>query len=365
MCGTASASPSAVVVASSRTRARATRDGLVSRVSRPTSSSSRGARLANRALSDDDTVIVTGALERLAQCAAVRLRENEKSAGARVVASLPREAFEGVKNPRDVRSKELVYPNAGTLDVLRDAGVEPIGEDEEAMRAVLREATCVVFAEETPKKLRATVEATMKRVDAGDAPRLRRVVLLSRVGVERRDAGDPWKYMNRKTFRGGAPLTDAWEAEEAVRARAAKTVKAGGVADGWTYTVVRTGELRGNGPTTVVYADYALTLVDNAFDVRMQDVEVKNGDTMGPDYTKRLSAAAFANRMLTTSRYDVLNAEFSIISVGPVPRERRKGYDVAKGKSPPPVSDRDIDEQLAPGDDADGERAPDAVPAPV
>ena len=187
MCGTASASPSAVVVASSRTRARATRDGLVSRVSRPTSSSSRGARLANRALSDDDTVIVTGALERLAQCAAVRLRENEKSAGARVVASLPREAFEGVKNPRDVRSKELVYPNAGTLDVLRDAGVEPIGEDEEAMRAVLREATCVVFAEETPKKLRATVEATMKRVDAGDAPRLRRVVLLSRVGVERRD----------------------------------------------------------------------------------------------------------------------------------------------------------------------------------
>ena len=365
MCGTASASPSAVVVASSRTRARATRDGLVSRVSRPTSSSSRGARLANRALSDDDTVIVTGALERLAQCSAVRLRENEKSAGARVVASLPREAFEGVKNPRDVRSKELVYPNADALRALRAAGAEPIGEDEEAMRAALREATCVVFAEETPKKLRATVEATMKRVDAGDAPRLRRVVLLSRVGVERRDAGDPWKYMNRKTFRGGAPLTDAWEAEEAVRARAAKTVKAGGVADGWTYTVVRTGELRGNGPTTVVYADYALTLVDNAFDVRMQDVEVKNGDTMGPDYTKRLSAAAFANRMLTTSRYDVLNAEFSIISVGPVPRERRKGYDVAKGKSPPPVSDRDIDEQLAPGDDADGERAPDAVPAPV
>ena len=260
-------------------------DGLVSRVSRPTSSSSRGARLAHRALSDDDTVIVTGALERLAQCAAVRLRENEKSAGARVVASLPREAFEGVKNPRDVRSKELVYPNADALRALRAAGAEPIGEDEEAMRAALREATCVVFAEETPKKLRATVEATMKRVDAGDAPRLRRVVLLSRVGVERRDAGDPWKYMNRKTFRGGAPLTDAWEAEEAVRARAAKTVKAGGVADGWTYTVVRTGELRGNGPTTVVYADYALTLVDNAFDVRMQDVEVKNGDTMGPDYT--------------------------------------------------------------------------------
>jgi hypothetical protein len=363
MCGTASAS----VVVASLSRARptttTTRDGRCVVVSRR-GASSRGARLASRALSaQDDTVVVTGALERLAQCAAVRLRENEKSAGVRVVAILPREAFEGVKNPRDVRSKELVYPNANTLDMLRDAGAEPVGEDEEAMRAVLREATCVVFAEETPKKLRATVEAMMARVDAGDAPRLRRVVLLSRIGVERREE-DPWKYMNRKTFRGGAPLDDAWAAEEAVRARAARTVKAGGVADGWTYTVVRTGELRGNGPTNVVYGDYALTLVDNAFDVRMQDVEVQNGDTMGSDYTKRLSAAVFANRMLTTSRYDVLNAEFSIISTGPVPRERRKGYDVAKGKSPPPVSDRELDEQLAPGD-ADGERAPGAVPVPV
>ena len=114
-----------------------------------------------------------------------------------------------------------------------------------------------------------------------------------------------------------------------------------------------------------MYADYALTLVDNAFDVRMQDVEVKNGDTMGPDYTKRLSAAAFANRMLTTSRYDVLNAEFSIISVGPVPRERRKGYDVAKGKSPPPCRTETSTSSFRLGDDADGERAPDAVPAPV
>ena len=214
MCCTASAS----VVVASLSRARpTTRDGrcVVSR----RVASSRGVRLASRALSaQDDTVVVTGALERLAQCAAVRLRENEKSAGVRVVASLPREAFEGVKNPRDVRSKELVYPNANTLDMLRDAGAEPVGEDEEAMRAVLREATCVVFAEETPKKLRATVEAMMARVDAGDAPRLRRVVLLSRIGVERREE-DPWKYMNRKTFRGGAPLDDAWAAEEAVRAR--------------------------------------------------------------------------------------------------------------------------------------------------
>ena len=67
-----------------------------------------------------------------------------------------------------------MYPNADALRALRAAGAEPIGEDEEAMRAALREATCVVFAEETPKKLRATVEATMKRVDAGDASVARR-----------------------------------------------------------------------------------------------------------------------------------------------------------------------------------------------
>jgi hypothetical protein len=40
------------------------------------------------------------------------------------------------------------------------------------------------------------------------------------------------------------------------------------------------------------------------------------------------------------------------------------GYDVAKGKSPPPISDREIDEQLAP-DDGEVERAPDAAPVPT
>lgn len=318
----------------------------------------------HRALSSDDLVVVTGAMERLAQSSATLLRENDKSIDARVACAMPGEAFEGVKNPRDVRAKDLVYPHADKLAMLKDAGAATVStRDDDAMRALLAETTCVVFAEETPKKLRESVERVMRAVDAGECKKLRRVVVLSRVGVERRDV-DPWKYMNRKTFRGGAPLDDAWEAEEMIRARAAKEVKPGGVADGWTYTAVRTGELRGNGPTNVVYGDYALTLVDNAFDVRMQDIDVARGDTMGNDYTKRLSAAAFANRMLTTSRYDVLNAEFSVVSVGPVPRERRKGYDVAKGKSPPPVSDREIDEELAPND-GDVESAPDAVPQPV
>ena len=222
----------------------------------------------------------------------------------------------------------------------------------------------MIFAEESSKKLRECVETFCEAIDGGRFPKLRRVVLMSRIGVERRDV-DPFKYMNRKTFRGGAPLDDCVACEDMIRRRAAKTVKPGGVADGWTFTIVRTGELRGNGPTSkVVQADYALTLVDNAFDVRMQDIDVDEGDKMpGGDFTKRLSAAVFANRTLTTSRYDVLNAAYSIVSTGPAPRERRKGYDVAKGKSPPPVSDREIDEALAPGDE-DAERVPGAVPVP-
>ena len=326
----------------------------------------RGSRVARARAIDPgrDVVVVTGALERVAQCVAARLRENEKSTRVRVVASLPAEAFEGVRNPKDARSTELWYPHENTLGLLREYGVELAREDAREYKRVERDATCVVFADETSKRLRASVEAFARARDAGAFPKLRRVVLLSRVGVERRDQ-DPFKFMNRKTFRGGAPLDDCVFAEEAIRARAAKKINPGGRADGWTYTIVRTGELRGNGPAGIAFGgDYGATLVDNAFDVRMQDIDVAPGDTMnGRDYTKRLSAAVFVNRMLTTSRYDVLNATYSIVSTGPVPRERRMGYDVAKGKSPPPLSDREVDEQLAPrGED---ERVPGGAPVPT
>ena len=81
--------------------------------------------VATRALdAARDVVVVTGALERLAQTSAVELKRNEKSSGARVVAALPRDAFEGVRNPRDVRSTTLVYPHAKTLEMLDEAGVE-------------------------------------------------------------------------------------------------------------------------------------------------------------------------------------------------------------------------------------------------
>ena len=150
--------------------------------------------------------------------------------------------------------------------------------------------------------------------------------------------------MNRKVFRGGAIL-DRWsDAEELIKATAPKgnplEVK-------WTYTIVRVGDLRGNGPCSVVYGDAMLTLVDNAFDVRMQDVDMEPGDKFD-GFTKRLSAACVMNRMLTSTKVSVLNQTFSLISVGPVPRDRRKGYDVAKGRSPPPIRDEEIDEAVQP-----------------
>ena len=87
-----------------------------------TRSTPRRARVAPRALdAARDVVVVTGALERLAQTSAVELKRNEKSSGARVVAALPRDAFEGVRNPRDVRSTTLVYPHAKTLEMLDEA----------------------------------------------------------------------------------------------------------------------------------------------------------------------------------------------------------------------------------------------------
>jgi hypothetical protein len=130
----------------------------------------------------------------------------------------------------------------------------------------------------------------------------------------------------------------------------------------FTYTVVRVGDLRGNGPTSVTYGDAMLTLVDNAFDVRMQDIEIEEGDAF-EGFTKRLSVAVTANRMLTSTQNRVLNKTFSLISTGPVDRERRKGWDVAKGRSPPPLEDSVVDEEIAPKEEEQGEA--EGAPAPV
>ena len=90
-----------------------------------------------------------------------------------------------------------------------------------------------------------------------------------------------------------------------------------------------------------------LTLVDNAFDVRMQDIEMEEGDAF-EGFTKRQSVAVVLNRMLTTQSYRVINKTFSCISTGPVDRERRKGWDAAKGRSPPPTEDEVVGAALQP-----------------
>jgi hypothetical protein len=288
-------------------------------------------------------------------------------------------------------AKDLLYPDRPMIDCLSalDAVECMNTSDAGAYDALLKDATHVILANEYAPDLLASARRFVDDVAEGKCPRLRRVVLLSHIGVERRDE-DPWKFMNRKTKvgtgvigveakDGGAPLDKWFEAENLVRVAAGDVPIAddGSVPNGagenlvnaaelkpgaLTYTIVRVGDLRGNGPTSVTYGDAMLTLVDNAFDVRMQDIEMEEGDQF-EGFTKRLSVAVVMNRMLTSTQNRVLNKTFSLISTGPVDRERRKGWDVAKGRSPPPLTDTVVDEEIAPKEEEQGEV--EGAPAPV
>lgn len=77
-------------------------------------------------------------------------------------------------------------------------------------------------------------------------------------------------------------------AEEALTAAAA--------GKSWSAHVVRSGELRGNGP--LLLADLSARLVDNLYDVKYQDLYFKKGDD-GQGYTKRLNLAATLLRVAT------------------------------------------------------------------
>ena len=286
-------------------------------------------------------------------------------------------------------AKDLLYPDRPMIDCLSalDA-VECVDQSDEAYAQVLASATGIIIANEYAPDVLEETKAVLAAVAAGKCPNLRRLVLLSHIGVCRRDV-DPWKFMNRKTKvgtgviggvakDGGAPLDKWFEAENLVRVAAGDVPIAddgatpnGAGADvnaaelkpgALTYTIVRVGDLRGNGPTSVTYGDAMLTLVDNAFDVRMQDIEMEEGDAF-EGFTKRLSVAVVMNRMLTSTQNRVLNKTFSLISTGPVDRERRKGWDVAKGRSPPPLEDSVVDEEIAPKEVEQGEV--EGAPAPV
>lgn len=308
-----------------------------------------------------DVVLVLGCLDRTAQCSAEQLSMNEKSQGARVVSVFPAQAFEGIKNPLDAMAKELVYPNEKVIDAMNEIEyVEVVSDESKEFEKALPNVTAVIIADEFAPKMLKSTENVISLIKDNKLPKLKRVVGLSHIGIDRRDQ-DPYKMMNRKVFRGGAIL-DRWsDAEELIKATAPKgnplEVK-------WTYTIVRVGDLRGNGPCSVVYGDAMLTLVDNAFDVRMQDVDMEPGDKFD-GFTKRLSAACVMNRMLTSTKVSVLNQTFSLISVGPVPRDRRKGYDVAKGRSPPPIRDEEIDEAVQPKGEEEEQGSVEGAPVPT
>ena len=339
-----------------------------------------------------DTILVTGCKERVAQCAVDQLSKNERSAGTTVKVCLPPSCYVGVRNPLNAMAKDLLYPDRPMIDCLGalDA-VECVDQSDEKYAQVLASATGIIIANEYAPDVLEETKAVLAAVAGGKCPNLRRVVLLSHIGVCRRDV-DPWKFMNRKTKvgtgvigavakDGGAPLDKWFEAENLVREAAGDVPIAddGSVPDGaggdgvnavdpapdaFTYTIVRVGDLRGNGPTSVTYGDAMLTLVDNAFDVRMQDIEIEEGDAF-EGFTKRLSVAVTVNRMLTSTQNRVLNKTFSLISTGPVDRERRKGWDVAKGRSPPPLEDSVVDEEIAPKEEEQGEVEGAPAPAPA
>jgi|ERR1719329_775129 hypothetical protein len=223
----------------------------------------------------------------------------------------------------------------------------------------MRASDVVIVAHESG----ARSEAAAASVRRG-ATKAKRVVALSRVGVNRRDE-NPFKEQNRPVQKmvkvgqmnlpiggdvdGSKGLLDSYAAAEATLERGAKEL-------GYALTVVRSGQLRGNGP--LLLGDYSARLVDNMYDVKFQDLYLKRGDT-SEGYTKRLNLAQFIAHVSTT-RVDDAPDDVEVLSVvtktnffgeqsltPPTDRERRKGYDMAKGKAPAAIDVEIIDALLA------------------
>jgi hypothetical protein len=231
--------------------------------------------------------------------------------------------------------------------------------DDEAVERAMRASDVVIVAHESG----ARSEAAAASVRRG-ATKAKRVVALSRVGVNRRDE-NPFKEQNRPVQKmvkvgqmnlpiggdvdGSKGLLDSYAAAEATLERGAKEL-------GYALTVVRSGQLRGNGP--LLLGDYSARLVDNMYDVKFQDLYLKRGDT-SEGYTKRLNLAQFIAHVSTT-RVDDAPDDVEVLSVvtktnffgeqsltPPTDRERRKGYDMAKGKAPAAIDVEIIDALLA------------------
>jgi hypothetical protein len=190
-------------------------------------------------------------------------------------------------------------------------------------------------------------------------------VLLSRVGVNRKSQ-TPFKnqnepYQQRETVQIGQialPIgnaigeptigtLDGYEESEQIAKE---------IFGPENVTVVRSGELRGNGP--LLLADLSARLVDNMYDVKFQDLYVFQGDSQ-QGYTKRLNLAQILVRCAENPSSSV--RDISVLSVvcknvpivgeqtvsEPTDRERRKGYDMSKGIAPPAIDIATVDALLA------------------
>lgn len=233
--------------------------------------------------------------------------------------------------------------------------------DTEAVERAVASSDVVVIAHESGA--RAAVAVKSLRAARSGA----RVIALSRVGVNRRQER-PFVDQNvkQKTMvsvgqmqlpiggdvPGSVGLLDAFaQAEETIAAEARER--------GFTCTVVRSGQLRGNGP--LLLADLSARMVDNLYDVKFQDLYVKRGD-VSEGYTKRLNLAAVMRYLVEpkSGSSAALPEDIEVLSVvtktnffgeqtltQPTDRERRKGYDMAKGRAPPAVDADTIERLLA------------------
>ena len=225
---------------------------------------------------------------------------------------------------------------------------------------VLSKCSHLIFAAEWGATQAELVETLCPMLESN--ANFKRAILLSRVGVNRRDKvpfveqNKPPKKMQEMALGLKLPTSDSGQpgcldgfakAEEGLAsARKGQT---------WTSHVVRSGELRGNGP--LLLADLSARLVDNLYDVKYQDLYFKKGDN-GQGYTKRLNLAATLLRMTTAGAAPPTDiATFSVVCENvdpfgllgektltePTGVERRKGYDMAKGRAPAPIADELID----------------------
>jgi len=226
--------------------------------------------------------------------------------------------------------------------------------------------TTYIFCHESgAKQMKAMKDLkAMKIVNSGEVDD--KCVLLSRVGINRKEKA-PFKtqnepYQQRETVQigqialpignaVGEPIIGTLDGYEQSEEFAKEIFGAENV------TVVRSGELRGNGP--LLLADLSARLVDNMYDAKFQDLYVFQGDSQ-QGYTKRLNLAQTLVRVAENFSSSA-NRDISVLSVicktvpivgeqtlsQPTDRERRKGYDMSKGIAPSPIDINTVDSLLA------------------